>query len=107
MSSLRSENFFPNVININGGQPVTEDVLHSGMWLKQTVCGMVDDLPSVRVYVSETEIGTVFTVVVSPDDIGKVIGKKGNHARALRSLLTAVGMKHRRRFDLNLQEGMR
>ena len=44
----------------------------------------------------------VFLVSVSKPDLGKVIGKQGRTARALRALLIAAGMKHGRRFELRI-----
>ena len=41
--------------------------------------------------------------MVAPTDVGKVIGKGGPNAQALRSLLSAFGMKLRARYDLALR----
>ena len=47
---------------------------------------------------------TFFEVRVAPDDLGKVIGRQGRTARALRTLLGAAGMKLRRRLVLDIVE---
>ena len=47
---------------------------------------------------------TVLELRVSPTDLGKVIGKQGRTARAMRTLLGASGMKLNRRFSLEILE---
>ena len=47
---------------------------------------------------------TVLELVVAPDDLGKVIGKKGTTARAMRTVLAAAAAKIRRRAVLNIVE---
>lgn len=57
--------------------------------------------------VAVVEVGgeaTVLELRVAPQDLGKVIGKQGRTARAIRTLLRAVGMKSRRRFVLEILE---
>ncbi len=47
---------------------------------------------------------TVLEMRVAPSDLGKVIGKQGRTARAIRTLLGATGMKMNRRFTLEILE---
>ena len=47
---------------------------------------------------------TVLELRVSPEDLGKVIGKQGRTARSIRTLLGAAGMKLNRRFTLEILE---
>jgi uncharacterized protein len=47
---------------------------------------------------------TVLELKVAPSDLGKVIGKQGRTARAIRTLLGAAGMKLDRRFTLEILE---
>ena len=58
--------------------------------------------------VAVTEIAgeqvTVLELRVAPSDLGKVIGKQGRTARAIRTLLGAAGMKLNRRFTLEILE---
>ena len=58
--------------------------------------------------VSCTEVqGThscVIEIEVDPDDVGKVIGRKGIHADALRRLVSAIGGKHKKRYVLEIIE---
>jgi len=47
---------------------------------------------------------TVLELKVAQLDLGKVIGKQGRTARAIRTLLGAAGMKLRKRFVLEILE---
>ena len=47
---------------------------------------------------------TVIELKAAPQDLGKVIGKQGRTARAMRTLLRAAGMKSRRRYALEILE---
>lgn len=47
---------------------------------------------------------TVFELRVSPDDLGKVIGRQGKTARSVRSILSAAGAKQNRRIVLEIIE---
>lgn len=46
--------------------------------------------------------GTVVELEVDPADLGKVIGRQGRTARAIRILLSAAGQKSRRRWSLDI-----
>lgn len=58
--------------------------------------------------VSVSEVGgqqtTIFELRVAQEDLGKVIGKQGHTARAIRTVLSAAGMKLRKRFYLEIIE---
>ena len=47
---------------------------------------------------------TVVELRVHPDDLGKVIGRQGRTAKAIRTVLGAAGMKMRKRFTLEILE---
>jgi predicted RNA-binding protein YlqC (UPF0109 family) len=47
---------------------------------------------------------TVLELRVHADDLGKVIGRQGRTAKAIRTLLSAAGMKLRKRFTLEILE---
>lgn len=65
---------------------------------------LVDTPGDVSVNAIEGEQTTVFELKVSPDDIGKVIGKQGRTARSIRTLLSAASMKYNHRFTLEILE---
>jgi predicted RNA-binding protein YlqC (UPF0109 family) len=47
---------------------------------------------------------TLFELQVAPEDLGKVIGRQGRTARALRSLLAARGSRDGERYELEIIE---
>jgi uncharacterized protein len=63
---------------------------------------LVDNPDAVQVRAIEGEQVTMFELRVHPSDLGKVIGRQGRTARAIRTILTAVGMKVRKRFTLEI-----
>ena len=58
---------------------------------------LVDHPDKVNVTQLDGEQTTILELRVDPSDLGKVIGRQGRTARALRTILGAAGMKQRRR----------
>ena len=65
---------------------------------------LVDDPDHVVVRETEGEQGTVLELEVAQDDLGKIIGKQGRTARAIRTLLGAVSAKTKKRAVLEILE---
>ncbi len=65
---------------------------------------LVDNPEQVNVTEVEGEQTTVLELRVAQPDLGKVIGKQGRTARAIRTILGAAGMKLRKRFVLEILE---
>ncbi len=65
---------------------------------------LVDEPEQVEVTAVDGEEATVLELRVSPNDLGKVIGKQGRTARSIRTILGAAGMKLKRRFTLEILE---
>ena len=63
---------------------------------------LVDEPDAVRVETEEREDAVVYHLHVAPDDVGKVIGRQGRLARALRSLVRAAGARADRRYLLEI-----
>jgi uncharacterized protein len=63
---------------------------------------LVDSPDDVRVERVEDANGVVLRLHVAPDDVGKVIGRKGRIARALRTVVRASGARRRERFLLEI-----
>ena len=63
---------------------------------------LVDTPDEVHVSTLERDQGTVIELEVAPADLGKVIGRQGRTARALRTLLSAAGQGARRRYILDI-----
>jgi len=66
------------------------------------VCGIVDNKDGVVIHHSSDDKGHMFQVEVSPNDIGKVIGKQGRIASALRTIAKACGAKNGARVMINV-----
>lgn len=65
---------------------------------------LVDNPEPVQVIENSTPGETLFQLKVGKEDLGKVIGKKGRTAKALRTLLAAVGAKQNLRVNLEIIE---
>jgi predicted RNA-binding protein YlqC (UPF0109 family) len=65
---------------------------------------LVDNPEKVQVSQLEGEQTTILELKVAQEDLGKVIGKQGRTARAIRVILGAAGMKLKRRFNLEIIE---
>ncbi|MBD3873582.1 MAG: KH domain-containing protein [Acidobacteria bacterium] len=65
---------------------------------------LVDNPEDVSVNEVEGEQTTVLELRVRNEDLGKVIGRQGRTARAIRTLLAAAGMKIQKRFVLEILE---
>ncbi len=63
---------------------------------------LVDEPEAVRVETEEREDAVVFRLHVAPDDVGKVIGRQGRMARALRSIVRAGGARADERYLLEI-----
>ncbi len=73
-------------------------------FLDFVVKALVDHPESVVVTRTVDEMGVLLTLTCHPDDMGKIIGKDGNTAKSLRTLLRVVGMKHNARVNLKINE---
>jgi uncharacterized protein len=69
------------------------------LWLARE---LVDDKDAVRVDAIERDRSTVFELTVNPDDLGRVIGRGGRTAKALRAVLDAAARKEGRRAVLDI-----
>ena len=65
---------------------------------------LVDNPDEVVVKEIDGEATVIIELKVAPQDLGKVIGKQGRTARAMRTILRASGMKLKKRFVLEILE---
>jgi predicted RNA-binding protein YlqC (UPF0109 family) len=72
--------------------------------IETIVKALVDYPEEVEVKEIDGEATTVLELRVAAQDLGKVIGKQGRTARAMRTLLRAAGMKLKKRFVLEILE---
>jgi predicted RNA-binding protein YlqC (UPF0109 family) len=68
--------------------------------LEHLVKGIVDNPDQVQVSERSTPRGDLLEVRVHPDDLGRVIGRSGRTAKALRTLVTALADGRRVRVDV-------
>jgi uncharacterized protein len=70
--------------------------------IEQIAKALVDEPDHVSVSLVDDEQTTVLELKVAPNDLGKVIGKQGRTARAMRTLLGAAGVRFHKRFPLEI-----
>lgn len=73
-------------------------------FLEFLVKGLVDNPQDVKIGRTVDEMGVLLTLDVNPADMGKIIGRSGNTAKAIRTLLRVVGMKNNARVNLKINE---
>src|SRR6185436_6166462 len=73
-------------------------------FLEYVVKALVDNPADVKINRTVDEMGVLLTLEVSPADMGKIIGRSGNTAKAIRTLLRVVGMKNNARVNLKINE---
>ncbi len=73
-------------------------------FLEYVVKALVDHPEQVKVERTVDQMGVLLTLDVHPEDMGKVIGRSGATAKAIRTLLRVVGMKHNARVNLKILE---
>jgi predicted RNA-binding protein YlqC (UPF0109 family) len=73
-------------------------------FLEFVVKGLVEHPDAVKIGRTVDEMGVLLTLDLHPEDMGKVIGRSGNTAKAIRTLLRVVGMKHNARVNLKINE---
>src|SRR3954471_20945247 len=73
-------------------------------FLESVVKALVDNPNDVKINRTVDEMGVLMTLEVNAADMGKVIGRSGNTAKAIRTLLRVVGMKNNSRVNLKINE---
>jgi predicted RNA-binding protein YlqC (UPF0109 family) len=63
---------------------------------------LVDHPEDVQIQVKEDARGLVYELSVHPDDVGKVIGKQGRIAKAVRTVVTSAAVKERKRVIVDI-----
>ena len=79
--------------------------MHSDQkFLEDLVKALVDHPEAVKINRAVDEMGVLLTLDVHAEDMGKIIGRSGNTAKAIRTLLRVVGMKNDARVNLKINE---
>ena len=74
------------------------------VFLESVIKALVDTPDAVSVQRDVDEMGVLLTLKVDPKDMGQVIGRQGQTARAIRTLLRVVGAKNNARVNLKIYE---
>jgi len=64
---------------------------------------LVDHPEDVRVHVRDDERSTVYELSVHPTDVGKIIGKQGRIAKAIRTVVNSAAIKSNKRVVVDIQ----
>lgn len=73
-------------------------------FLEYIVKALVDNPNDVKIERTLDEMGVLITMTVNGADMGKIIGRQGNTAKAIRTLLRVIGMKNNARVNLKINE---
>lgn len=73
-------------------------------FLEFVIKSIVDNPDKVKIQRTVDEMGVLLSLTVDQSDLGQVIGKAGQTAKAIRSLLKVVGAKNQARVNLKIIE---
>jgi predicted RNA-binding protein YlqC (UPF0109 family) len=73
-------------------------------FLEFAVKALVDSPEDVKVERKIDEMGVLITLDVNPKDMGMVIGREGQTAKALRTILRVIGARNNARVNLKINE---
>ncbi len=73
-------------------------------FLEYIIKALADNPDDVKINRTVDEMGVLLTLSVNKDDMGKVIGRSGQTAKAIRTILRVVGMKNDARVNLKIEE---
>ncbi len=73
-------------------------------WVETMARDLVDRPEAVEVQIVEEEDAIVLELAVDPQEMGRVIGRQGRTAEALRTLLDVAGAKYGRNYELEILE---
>jgi len=73
-------------------------------FLEYVVKALVDNPDQVKTTRTVDEMGVLITLECAAADMGKIIGRQGNTAKSIRTLLRVVGMKNNSRVNLKINE---
>jgi predicted RNA-binding protein YlqC (UPF0109 family) len=73
-------------------------------FLESVIKAIVDHPGDVKVSRDIDEMGVLLTLKVNPEDMGKIIGREGSTAKAIRTILRVIGTKNNARINLKIEE---
>lgn len=72
--------------------------------LRVIICSLVDYPESVRIERTTDEMGVLISVSCDKSDMGRIIGREGTTAKAIRTIIRAFGMKNSSRINIKINE---
>jgi predicted RNA-binding protein YlqC (UPF0109 family) len=81
-----------------------DDNAHSPLRIEERGMFKGEKKYKVKITLLDGEQSSIIELTVAPEDMGKVIGKQGRNAQAIRVILGAAGMKLKRRVNLEILE---
>ena len=73
-------------------------------FLDYVIKGLVDNPDKVVITRTVDEMGVLLTLSVDPIDMGKIIGRNGHTAQAIRTVMKAFGKKHQANISIQIKE---
>ncbi len=92
------------LINSNWNTTMTDKRATDQEFLEFAVKALVDSPEDVKVERKIDEMGVLITLDVNPKDMGMVIGREGQTAKALRTILRVIGARNNARVNLKINE---
>lgn len=77
---------------------------HDQEFVEYVIKSIVDNPDDVKTVRKIDEMGVLISLEVHPDDMGQVIGRSGQTAKSVRTLLRVIGAKHNARVNLKIIE---
>ncbi len=81
-------------------KPIENDEI--GLLVEYIAKNLVDDPDSVKVVSKQGEDSVIVELTVAKDDMGKVIGKQGRIAKAIRTVVRAASVKSETKYDVEI-----
>jgi uncharacterized protein len=73
-------------------------------FLEYVISALVEHPEAVKISRKVDEMGVLLTLSVHKEDMGKIIGRSGQTAKAIRTILRVVGMRNDARVNLKIEE---
>lgn len=79
-------------------KPVYQEVL------EKILASLVNNPQDVKVQRVIDEMGVLLKIKLHPQDMGLIIGRNGEHIKAIKTIIKAIGVKHHARVNIKIEE---
>lgn len=83
---------------------MAEKKVNDQEFLEYLIKKLVDNPDDVKIERKVDEMGVLLTLRVNAEDMGQIVGRQGQTARAIRNLVRIVGLKNHARVNLKIEE---